>query len=113
VKPDIKSRWTAALRSGRFKQGTGFLRTNNEKYCCLGVLCQLAVEAGVDVKVTTPEFGPKRYTYDGRVGLLPTSVQKWAGLDTGGPRAGVESLTNLNDFGVDFGRIAELIDSHL
>lgn len=38
--------WTKALRSGEYKKGRGYLRTNNEdgtqSYCCLGVLCEIA-----------------------------------------------------------------------
>lgn len=36
---DIKKKWIEALRSGKYKQGIGFLN-NNGKYCCLGVLCE-------------------------------------------------------------------------
>jgi hypothetical protein len=32
--------WITALRSGRYQQGKGYLRSNNE-YCCLGVLCEV------------------------------------------------------------------------
>jgi len=40
LKPEIKQLWTAALRSGEFKQTTGMLR-NDGGMCCLGVLCEL------------------------------------------------------------------------
>jgi hypothetical protein len=33
--------WLAALRSGKYKQGTGRLHYGN-KYCCLGVACAVA-----------------------------------------------------------------------
>lgn len=36
----IKEDWIKALRSGKYKQGTGCLRKGNE-YCCLGVLCEV------------------------------------------------------------------------
>src|SRR3990167_1245866 len=36
----IKAQWVAALRSGRYTQGYGKLRSGG-KYCCLGVLCAL------------------------------------------------------------------------
>lgn len=46
MKPEIKRRWVAALRSGKYKQGEGSLCTAGETgaadtYCCLGVLCDL------------------------------------------------------------------------
>ena len=37
---EIKDKWVAALRSGKYKQGSGQLHnTMNDTYCCLGVLC--------------------------------------------------------------------------
>lgn len=36
----IKEDWIKALRSGKYKQGTGCLRKGDE-YCCLGVLCEV------------------------------------------------------------------------
>lgn len=40
-------KWLTALRSGEYEQGYGQLY-EEEKYCCLGVLCELS---GVDKKV--------------------------------------------------------------
>lgn len=39
--PEIKASWTAALRSGKYPQVRGRLRTS-EGFCCLGVYCDLA-----------------------------------------------------------------------
>lgn len=38
----VKAKWTAALRSGEFEQGVGSLKTLDGKYCCLGVLAEVA-----------------------------------------------------------------------
>lgn len=38
--PKLKAEWVAALRSGKYEQGTSFLNRDN-KFCCLGVLCDL------------------------------------------------------------------------
>lgn len=39
----LKAKWVEALRSGEFKQGQGRLHnTENDSYCCLGVLCKLS-----------------------------------------------------------------------
>lgn len=35
--PEQFAQWTAALRSGRYKQGKKRLRTSDNTYCCLGV----------------------------------------------------------------------------
>jgi hypothetical protein len=34
-------KWIDALRSGTFNQGRGKLRSNRNRYCCLGVACEL------------------------------------------------------------------------
>lgn len=40
--PDLKLRWTKALRSKKFKQGTMNL-CFDKHYCCLGVLAELTL----------------------------------------------------------------------
>lgn len=47
MNPEIKEKWLAALKSGQYKRGEGFLRQKaltdetQTLYCCLGVLCDL------------------------------------------------------------------------
>lgn len=36
------SDWIAALRSGDYVQGKSRLKSQTDKYCCLGVLCEVA-----------------------------------------------------------------------
>lgn len=70
--PSVRKLWAAALRSGKYKQGFGQLRYKN-KYCCLGVLTDLAVKAGVLDK----KIGLATLTH----GFLPPDeVVAWAGL---------------------------------
>ena len=45
MKPEIKKQWVQALRSGEYKQGRGQLK-QGATFCCLGVLCDLAVQSG-------------------------------------------------------------------
>ncbi len=43
MKADVKERWVAALRSGKYKKGQGFLRRDAAGgicHCCLGVLAE-------------------------------------------------------------------------
>lgn len=42
MKKELKDKWVAALRSGKYEQGQNYLRTEKNKYCCLGVLCEVA-----------------------------------------------------------------------
>lgn len=46
LKPKIKARFLEALRSRKYAQGKGRLRDKN-RFCCLGVLGDLAVQDGV------------------------------------------------------------------
>lgn len=39
--PEFKAEWVAALRSGKYPQTTGMLRTETG-YCCLGVRCEIS-----------------------------------------------------------------------
>ena len=43
--PRIKKLWVKALRSGKYKQGRNAL-CHAGRYCCLGVLCDIAVKQG-------------------------------------------------------------------
>lgn len=88
---DIKEKWLVALRSGEYEQGNCALRTNANKYCCLGVLCDIS-GAG--------EWGPENkslYYYvmpsgDHSCAYLPNELLGRFGFD------GEEhELTRLND----------------
>lgn len=48
MNPEVKTRWVDRLRSGEYKQGRDVLhRASRNTYCCLGVLCDIALEEGV------------------------------------------------------------------
>jgi len=38
----LAKRWVTALRSGQYEQGKYALRTGDDRYCCLGVLADVA-----------------------------------------------------------------------
>lgn len=110
MKPEVKTKWLAALRSGEYKQGRYVLRTASDNFCCLGVLCDLAEKAGV-VKATLRKDA---YQYAGKKGFLPSEVVNWAGLDYDNPKVGDELLTELNDFeNLSFDDIADYIEKYL
>jgi hypothetical protein len=116
--PEIRARWTAALRSGDYEQGYGVLRSG-EKYCCLGVLCDLAARDGA-VEAAEDEDGTWKYGNERK--LLPEAVLTWAGLDDSSPEVRVAdwrrphspapaALTTLNDNEESpFAAIADAID---
>ena len=121
MNPEIRAKWAAALRSGEFPQGDGYLHYE-DTFCCLGVLCELAVKAGA---LPPPEPDPADadiWLYGNNNGLLPEAVQQWAGLSKMSPTVfvTVESepgepqaweLAHLNDQeGWTFAQIADAID---
>jgi hypothetical protein len=115
MNPEIRAQWAAALRSGKYQQGHAALRKDDE-LCCLGVLCDLAVKAGVASAAMPGEPGYP-WAYDGYIDYLPDSVKEWAGLRESnplvyGPNAPArDHLAILNDdYFWDFSQIADAID---
>lgn len=127
---EIKAEWVEALRSGEYNQDTRYLRSVNG-YCCLGVLCEIAVQHEVIGKQGNmiTRYGP-----DGDVSTLPREVQEWAGLDSPNPyveapegfvnmigeERGHTTLAEINDnrdenneLRYDFNVIADIIDAQL
>lgn len=122
MNPEIKALWLEALRSGEYEQGTSYLNMNGQ-FCCLGVLCDIAVRQGVAVAVATYyDYGIKADSsavvyYDGDPTTLPLSVRGWAGLDHGNPGFDTAArerhlLAALNDEGLPFEDIATLIEEN-
>jgi len=140
MKPEIKKLWTDALRSGEYHQGRRALNSEG-RFCCLGVLCDLAVKAGA--------IPPGRKDPSGVVSYgacrvrLPPEVIRWAGLEDASDvryrkdwdwtvdgstiplppglrlehchNAGKDcrSLATANDSGMSFPGIAAIIEEHL
>lgn len=114
---DIAKKWVKALRSGKYKQGYGYLKQLNSKnqprHCCLGVLCELYND--------TMKKNHKKLTEEMFDEFLPEVVRKWAGIKykTGqfavAPygRYDVECLADLNDDGKKFSTIADIIEKNV
>lgn len=128
MNPEIKEKWVKALRSGVYKQGSGVLRSTNERYCCLGVLCEIYKEETGDGEWIAGQPGDTgMYTFLGSRGYLPAAVQNWSLIQGGGQAslpnsmeirvegAGVacRSLSGLNDSGYySFEDIAKVIETY-
>lgn len=114
MKPEIKEKWVAALRSGEYKQGRNNLaNVKTNRFCCLGVLCEVALKEGVNLEVTK---GSSMKFYNGECGYLPRKVAAWADckdLPSVNTKDGIKSLAALNDKGVRFKTIAKLIEEQL
>jgi hypothetical protein len=119
--PEIKSNWLTALRSGNYKQGSGYLHTESDHYCCLGVLCEVMGLKGEFVPGSEKRL-KGHYVYDGSYpGALPQSVRDVTGLDDFGTLpttvryrdTNCNDLANLNDNGATFLEIAGIIEKQL
>jgi hypothetical protein len=92
-----------ALRSGRYVQTTGQLRKDNS-FCWAGVACNI--------------FDPHNWDgeeYDGNLWVMNKDVQSFYGFsspigDFVGDPYSLESLSEMNDGGCDFERIATTIE---
>jgi hypothetical protein len=103
-----QTKWIAALRSGKYEQTVGKLHDSGG-YCCLGVAAKEFVSDDVKVEVNANGVG----TYDGDDAEAPLYVMSALGLfDACGCSSGEEEgLTEINDNGASFDRIADLLES--
>lgn len=107
---EIADKWVAALRSGQYKQGRKYLRCGNQ-YCCLGVLCE--VVGVIPTKEIVTDLPGTEFVYDGKKHSLSTGVlQKTAMADDQGCLPDGRYLSRLNDLGLTFDQIADLIEQH-
>ena len=112
MNPEIKARWVAALRSGRYQQGQGFLNKDGA-LCCLGVLCDLY---DPDAWVAT---GDGVAHMNDSVSFPPMEVNEWAGFDAMPDEIEVsingctQGLADHNDSGRTFLEIADAIEEQL
>lgn len=103
---EIKTKWIEALKSGKYPKGVKALNYQDDKgvqrYCCLGVLCDLYIEetkigAWKNSDSTIPTNIKRMYFYKGDFNIgsafLPAEVQDWAGMST--PSAGFIDKDNL------------------
>lgn len=124
MNPEVKAEWVAALRSGDYTQDSeSSLLHSDEGYCCLGVLCDIAVKKGV----TFAHDRSGRWDYGISSdpandvlasAYLPGEVIQWAGLDGSNPVVGHYvgtngSLASINDTGTPFEKIADIIEERL
>ena len=108
MKEDIKAEWKKNLRSGKFAQGSGQLRTWDPdekvwKYCCLGLLCEMS---GLGEWKASTYLNNRHY--------LPVEVAEWAGIDPGNDEETDVQLrlgAANDEEGSSFFEIANLIDT--
>lgn len=115
MNPKVKALWVASLRDGSFEQGKYALRELGDLYDPCGVLCELAVSAGILAPATeySKDNGAEvffGYTYgedsQKSATILPEPVGKWAGIST---HIGYR-LSLMGDNGKSFDEIATYIE---
>jgi hypothetical protein len=122
MKPDIKQRWLAALRSGNYEQGKGSLskidKKGNVSYCCLGVLCDILKDESklfkqtYKIKAGNYEYSVYGIEYVDECETLPYSQMEYVGISD----ADTNILIEMNDDDVNektFNEIADYIEDHL
>lgn len=128
--PNVKAEWLTALRSGDYKQTKGALR-DNTGYCCLGVLTDLWVK-GSSVEWYPKPFGTTFSIaipgFNAFSSVAPERVMSWSDLTNpigmtllatvtyheATEDETVENfyvtLSDLNDNGLTFTQIADIIE---
>jgi hypothetical protein len=114
---EIAKLWTEALRSGQYEQAIMHLRYD-DKFCCLGVLCDLHNKQHPEIKWEGVEGLGGLSDYLGSDTTLPEEVRAWAGMKSGEGsylvgEGNFENLVLKNDDGETFSNIAEIIDEHV
>lgn len=112
---EIKSQWLDALRSGKFKKGAKFLCVK-EKYCCLGVLCEVQ-----KIPFIINSVGKKLYS-DSQEGMaLMNTNPLYDVLSTLGHFKGfrfrtenyfIDSLAHINDNTKTFKKVISIIEKY-
>jgi len=139
MNPKVKAQWVSALRSGKYHQGKNLLRPNEDTYCCLGVLCDLAEKESIGKYDRSEEHMGYTFWYDNSFeerwnedSELPYPVMKWAKLESENPKIKMNeknikegykniiredsliTLAELNDnFAYNFNELANLIEEQL
>lgn len=118
MKATIRNQWIKALRSGEYAQIIGVL-DSGKGYCALGVLCTLALNEGICTYSEEHSIG----AYDGRIRSLSFNIMNWAGVDWENDNekgylnfdlhGKKTSIAKLNDSGLSFNQIADIIERYL
>lgn len=120
---EIKKEWIAALRSDDYQQGEAQLKTEDGKFCCLGVLCDILQKKGVVTEFvsenTTSFYGLVNEPV-GDYEVLSVGISLYLGINCNPEMQHIvkgetvyDTLSELNDNGMSFNDIATLIEKQL
>lgn len=110
IRPEIKEKWLQALKSGDYVKGKNFLKSSENEYCCLGVLCDLHREEHENEWTDNTHFDK----YMGCGTYLPDGVADWAFEIFETNRFDItslqHSLAEINDESEDFNKVIAEIE---
>lgn len=92
----LKAKWIAALRSGKYQQTTHYLK-DDDGFCCLGVLCDIQ---GADFDAIRQQYRT--------LSLSSNPVEYIGMLESEAPW-----LSQMNDTGRSFAEIADYIEKSI
>jgi hypothetical protein len=112
----IKQKWIDALKSEEYQQTSSHLHTE-QGYCCLGVLCDLYAKEKNNDEVQWDQYDD-HYEISGEGLVLPGEVREWSGLSDNDvfyydERKMPIYLAALNDGGMNFNQIAQVIEENI
>jgi hypothetical protein len=114
--PKWKKRWVKALRSGKYKQDVGQLKSN-QGFCCLGVLCDVVTKTkdGGGTWDSTNSFNFKNTSGHG---CIPRALVDFVGLVDTNPEVASggkkrDLATWNDDHRFTFEQIANIIEREL
>jgi len=106
---NIAMKWVKALRSGDYIQGNGQLKTEDGKFCCLGVLCEVTKKQSGFINYTKMNDNYKQHN-----GGLPVKIRKYLEMEShnGTLSRFKMCLTEMNDAGRSFNKISDIIENY-
>lgn len=108
TKENFLGEWLKALRSGDYQKGQGALRTSNGKYCCLGVLCEIAGVPREDRQNESSRYDVTDHGSNYSTSYMPDRIADYFGIRIA---LNFKNLVMLD--GGKFENIAEINDSTL
>lgn len=115
----LKQKWLEALRSGKYEQGSGVLRTETNRFCCLGVLCDVVDPTGwldvelVDTSIKGLELEIDAYPYKHGSDVSETTLPDELKAQLRLAQADISALIEMNDSGRSFREIARHIEANI
>ena len=109
MQPEILAAWIQALESGEYDQGRKVLRSTDNKYCCLGVVCDIVAGDEWYEKELASVRTPRLFHPYGNIdaGLLDNEACAQLRLST----IGMDTFAEVNDNGWTFAEIADAMKS--